>query len=443
MAEDFTRRRLLQSAALASAGAFGLTGCGSYLATGFAGSRPPPRTVTYWDLFTGGDGGRMGEMEDAFRKRRPEIDLRTATFLWGDPYYTKLSLAILGDQPPDLAVSHATRVTGYARADLLQPLAADDLARHGLTADRFSRAAWEASHVDGTLYAIPLDTHPWVLYYNTEICERAGLLDSDGILTSLDGPDEFADAMHRVKEATGGWGGMLAININTPSTFRFFYTLYSQLGGQLLADEGRRVVLDEEKAVRALSYGRRLTVEEGLMPADVDYEGAVALFASGKAGFYIQGEWEVTTFTEAKLPFSMVPFPNVFGGPYVVEADSHAFVLPRFRNPDPRRTDAALTVARGLLDESLTWAEGGHVPVWQPVQRSEAYRSLDPQSNYAAAVDNAVYHPPAWYSGSGSLLEIHVGSAVASVLAGQATPEAAVARMGRALQRLAETPSPL
>jgi multiple sugar transport system substrate-binding protein len=31
--------------------------------------------------------------------------------------------------------------------------------------------------VDGTTYAVPIDTHPFVLYYNTELAEQAGLLD--------------------------------------------------------------------------------------------------------------------------------------------------------------------------------------------------------------------------------------------------------------------------
>ena len=34
--------------------------------------------------------------------------------------------------------------------------------------------------MDGKLYAVPLDQHPFVLYYNTDICKKAGLLDADG-----------------------------------------------------------------------------------------------------------------------------------------------------------------------------------------------------------------------------------------------------------------------
>ena len=129
----------------------------------------------------------------------------------------------------------------------------------------------------------------------------------------------------------------------------------------------------------------------------------------------MQGEWEISTFQTAKMPFGMTLFPNVFGGDkYAVQADSHTLVVPA-RGNDPTRTDHALTFIRSILDQSLTWAKGGHIPAWLPVANSAEYKQLKPQSNYAAAAAAAVYDPPAWYSGSGSNFEIITGSAIATV----------------------------
>jgi multiple sugar transport system substrate-binding protein len=96
-----------------------------------------------------------------------------------------------------------------------------------------------------------------------------------------------------------------------------------------------------------------------------------------------------------------------------------------------------------MLDQSLTWAQGGHVPAWQPFARSDAYRKLTPQSNYAAAADAAVYDPPGWYSGSGSNFETVMGSAIGAVELGQLSPDAAIAQMRSQLSVLAKTPSPV
>ena len=54
--------------------------------------------------------------------------LQAATFAWGNPYYTKLSLATLGDKPPDVAVSHLTRAQNLAQANLLTPITDEMLA---------------------------------------------------------------------------------------------------------------------------------------------------------------------------------------------------------------------------------------------------------------------------------------------------------------------------
>jgi multiple sugar transport system substrate-binding protein len=259
----------------------------------------------------------------------------------------------------------------------------------------------------------------------------------------MDGPTAFVDALTAAKQAGAEWGGVCAITNETSTNWRIFQSLYAQLGGQMLADDGTKVVIDDAKALKVLNYLRDLTVTKKLMPTDIDYPGAIALFASGKAGFYLQGEWEISTFQTAKMPFSMTLFPNVFGGDkYAVQADSHTLTIPA-RGNDPARTDRALTFIRSILDQSLTWAKGGHVPAWLPVAQSQEYKQLKPQSNYAAAAPAAVLDPPAWYSGSGSNFEIVTGSAIATVRSGQQPPEAAVKAMRSGLQTYADTPSPV
>jgi multiple sugar transport system substrate-binding protein len=118
-------------------------------------------------------------------------------------------------------------------------------------------------------------------------------------------------------------------------------------------------------------------------------------------------------------------------------------VLPRWAEKDSDRLDRAFTFVRSLLDQSMTWAAGGHVPTWLPVQDSDAYRKLKPQSAYAAAAEAAAYDPPGWYSGSGSNFENVVGSAVAGVRAGRQSPAAAIDQMRTSLQEFADTPAPV
>jgi multiple sugar transport system substrate-binding protein len=431
-----SRRALLRGTAATAA--LGLTGC-----SGLTPGRDTSGSLDYWNLFGGGDGVRMTQMLDTFRTANPSVELSAVTLTWGNPYYTKLALATLGDKPPDVAVSHLTRMKTLVSSDLLEELRPADLARHGIAADKFTPRAWQAGLVDGKAYAIPIDTHPFVMFYNTDICKKADLLDSSGGLKPLDSPEKFTEAMRKAKEVSGAYGGVVAINNDTSTPWRIFQSLYAQLGGEMLADEGRRVVIDDAKATQVLAFLQSLT-KSGLFPAGIDYQGAIATFANGQSGFYFQGEWEISTFQTAKMPFAMTLFPNIYGGSkYAVQADSHTLVIPRQPDPDQGRLDRSLLLIRSMLDQSKTWAEGGHVPAWLPFRDSADYRAMTPQSNYSAAADAAVYDPPGWYSGSGSNFEIITGSAIATVLGGQQSPADALAQMRGQLQNLSTTASPI
>ncbi len=443
----FSRRSLLRGT-LAGVGAttlagLGLAGCSSPVVSGLANTSIDPGTVAYWNLFGGGDGVRMTQMQDGYLKANPRNKLEAVTLAWGNPYYTKLSLATVGAKPPNVAVSHLTRMKTLVQADLLQELHPEDLARHGMSADKFNKRAWEAGLVGGKAYAIPIDTHPFVLFYNTKICKEAGLLDDNEQLKPIAGEEAFADALEKVKKVTGQYGVTHGINADYASPWRLFQTMYSQLGGEILADNGTKLVLDDAKAKRVLEYLRTLAVDRKLMPSSIDYQGAVALFASGASGFHLNGEWEITTFQTAKMPFSMTLVPNVFGGTYAVQADSHTLVLPKRPRQSRAELDRSLGFVRSMLDQSLTWAQGGHVPAWQPFADSEEYRKLTPQSNYAAAADAAVYDPPGWYSGSGSNFEIIMGSAIGGMEAGQLSVDDAISQIRSKITALAGTASPV
>jgi multiple sugar transport system substrate-binding protein len=443
MSGNISRRSLLRTAGLLGLTGAAVSGCGSSLASGLVGSRPAANTLTYWNLLSGGDGDRMVSMEKQYAATHPDIDLKSVSLSWGNPYYTKVALATLGSQPPDVAIAHLTRGTILASAGILEPLDPAELARYGMTAANFTPTAWRKAHTDGKLYAVPLDTHPFVMYYNTDVCRKAGLLDKDGKLRDLSGPTALVEAMQATQKVTGGYGAVTSINTDVATPWRFFSGLYGQLNGSMLADDGRKIVLDQAKAEKVLTYLADIMVKKKLMPGNIDYGGATTLFASGKTGFYFQGDWEISTFQTAHTPFSMTRFPNVFGGTYACQADSHSFVLPKDPSRTPEKRKVIFEFVRSMLDQSATWAAGGHVPAWIPYQHSEAFTKMVPQSQYADAANFARYDDAGWYSGSGSDFEMIVSSAIGSVMAGRATPGQAVPDMVARLTKYAATPSPV
>jgi multiple sugar transport system substrate-binding protein len=287
-----------------------------------------------------------------------------------------------------------------------------------------------------------LDTHPFVMYYNVDVCAKAGLLDSDGRLRPLTGPDQIIDAFLAAKRVTGAHGvSVETFGPGAVSPWRLFWTCYRQLGGELRLD-GQRLVIDDGKALQALEFMQRLATS-GAAVTEVDYQGAVALFASGKAGFHWNGEWEVSSFLTAKTPFSMTRFPSVFNGSAVVEADAHTFALPHRRDRGGEAERAAYRFIAFLLKRSVTWAKGGHIPAYQPVATSQEYLALEPQSFYRSVADDVQLDPPAWFSGSGSVLETETGAAFSAVLTNRSSARQGLDQAKAALQKLLDTPSPV
>src|SRR3954470_14757454 len=388
MEQGITRRSLIAGGAAAGlAAALGIAATG----TPFGGG---PKTLAFWHLFGGGDGARLTAMLDELAKEHSDIKVRSLILPWGNPYYTKLSLAAVGGSPPDVAISHATRLTEFAPAGLLEPLPADLLDKHGIGSDQFRPAAWKLGSFNGHQYAIPLDLHPFVLYVNTKLAKQAGLLDSGGTLKPLDGPDALLDAFAAVKQKTKQPGMVMETRGVTP--WRLFLTLYTQLGGRpVVTERGTKLALDDAKALKALEWMAQPHAR-GAGGQDLDYQASVALFGNQSAGFLLNGEWEVTTYQAQKLPFDMRPVPVLFDHP-ANQADSHTFVIPRRANRSPEELDAAVQFIAALVKQSLNWSEGGHVPASKPVFDSAAYKKLSPQSHYAEAATRVVVDPAAWY----------------------------------------------
>ncbi|MGI4894351.1 MAG: extracellular solute-binding protein [Janthinobacterium lividum] len=441
-----TRRSLLRGGL--AVGGLGLaattSGCGSALSAGLVGSQLAPGTLQFWNLFGGGDGARMIEMEDEYRKQQNrENSLEAATFAWGNPYYSKVTLATLGNKPPDVAVAHATRAANLAQAGLLQPITDEVLAAGGLSAASFTEKAWESVKVDGVPYALPLDTHPWVVFYNTAVLDKAGLLDSDGKLKPIQGADGWEAAMTAAKEASGQWGMTTGSIGDNSNCWRMVNTLYFQTkdAPEFLSDQGTKLTYDEGILKDVLTLIRSWA-EKGLMPSNADTPGAESSMFTGKSGFFLNGEWEVTTAQGiADLDFGMAAFPTLFDQP-AAHADSHTFVLPRMDRDDAQLT-RAMGFVKSMLDQSMTWAAGGHIPAYAETFASTDYQNLEPMHDYADAANYAVYDSPAWYSGSGSNFENVVGSEIGLVMQGLSTPDAALSSIRSQLSSYARTANPL
>ncbi|GAA3720975.1 multiple sugar transport system substrate-binding protein [Spinactinospora alkalitolerans] len=421
-----SRRRLLQGG-LAGAGALALGGllggCGP--AAGPGGS-----TVRYWSLFNGGDGALMERMLAEIAEQAPHLRVEPTVLAWGAPYYTKLAMASVGGRAPETGIMHLSRLAGYAPGGLLDPFDLGLLAEFGVGAEHFLPELWGRASHDGRHYAIPLDTHPLIVFYDTGTADRAGLLTSEGALRAFESPEDFVEASRELAEASGDNGVAFGHVNDDAQGWRVFFSLYSQTGAAMELPAGGPAVFDPDAALRVFTL--LAEVFDGETSSNrLDYQTALAGFSSGRSGLLFCGEWELPYLRDAVPDLGVAPFPTLFEQP-ASYADSHSFVLPRQSDPDPERVRAAHEFVALMVRASLTWAEAGHVPAYQPVVESAAYRGLGPQTDYAASAENPALEPAAWFAGAGSDFQSDMGSVVQTALMG-AGPEAAVDQLDRAL----------
>jgi multiple sugar transport system substrate-binding protein len=430
-------RRTFLSGSLAAGAAAAVAACGGSATGGTSGGK---MTLQYWNLFSGGDGTRMIELVNGFNASQKDIQVKATTLTWGTPYYTKLTTSTIAGQAPDVAIMHLSRMASFAPTGIITEIDGGLMSKYGLVAGQFSPRPWQMAHSSGNLMAIPLDTHPMVMYYNKTFAQKAGLLGPDGLLKPITGATALVSAFKSAMSAGAKWG--VSVDTEDVNPWRLWTALYAQLGGgAIVSPDGKQVLLDDSMGVEAASFMRELSLGAKVTGPATDYNACVALFGDQKAGFFLNGEWEVTTFQTGGIPFDMTLFPQIYDNPNTW-SDSHSFVIPHQRSADPDRLDAVMQFISYVQKNAITWAKGGHIPAYTPVVQSSAYQTLLPQAHYHAEANHVVYDPQVWYSGAASTLETDAGAAFQSVFSGHLTPAQGYAQFKTALQGLAAQKPP-
>jgi multiple sugar transport system substrate-binding protein len=294
---------------------------------------------------------------------------------------------------------HASRVAGYAPGGLLDAWDQDRLAEQGVRESDFLERVWDKGVQGGKVFSIALDSHPFILMYNTDVAEQADALRLDGKLQDISSPDEFVDVAQRMQSVTGAHGLSYGYLNDGAQMWRLFYTLFKQQGAEMDLS-GSRAVVDTDAAVTSLEFMQKL-LDGKIATASGDYATALSEFVSGQSGMFFTGVWELPTVLDSGIPFDAQPIPTLYGTP-AAYADSHAFVLPHQTALDEKKRAATYEFVASILKDSFSWAEAGHIPAYQPIVQSPQYQELVPQRNYASAAEILNYDPEAWFTGSGS-----------------------------------------
>lgn len=346
--------------------------------------------LEYWTPFSGGDNRFMTGMVDRFNREHKNIRVvQTNSRL--DDYYSRLRTAILAGNAPDVAIIHATNLPLFVQNGYVEQL--DEPARAaGLDLNAFNPNILTTSVYNGRLFAVPLDTHALVMFYNKRYLEMAGVLDRDGKPVIGEGTGGFTAFLQRIKEAVPPTVAPMAQPSTRIDSVWLWWSLYNQIegGGAFYSPDGKRSAIDNPQALRALNYVNEL-YRTKLIPPDIN--DAFKLFYDGDAAVLITGMWGTGAFENAPdLELGVVPFPVLFDRP-AVWGDTHTLAIPTKISMTEEKRAAVLTFARWMVEHGEMWAEAGHVPSLTEVAESEAFLRQKNRSDYAATANYVAYWP--------------------------------------------------
>lgn len=401
--------------------------------------------VRLWTLLSGGDGARMAALVDDFNASQRDVRVVSTTLKWGEPFYTKLITASVVGAGPDIATIHLSRVVNLAGGGVLRPIAPNELAAAGLRGADYLPRQWTKAQYSGATYAIPLDMHPLVLYYNKTLAGQAGLLDTAGTLKPIAGMPAFTDALRSATITTGRRGLTMESNQSSYAIWRLWLALLAQQNVSIIRD-GRFTY----GAAGPATLGRIGDwFQRGYAQTGLNYPASTAQFMGGNAAFMLNGVWEVPELVRATkagtlgFDYGIAPLPQLYANASTW-TDSHAFALPANadRPPSPVKVRAVLRFVAYVSAHSLTWAEGGHLLAYRPVAESAAARALMPNALYADVARDVVYDPDGWYMGAAGPLEAIASKFLPAALDGYMTPAQALARFESEAARLLRKPPP-
>jgi multiple sugar transport system substrate-binding protein len=424
---------------LAAAALLGLLG------TGLSTPARAQMEVRMWTLLSGGDGARMQALVRDFNASQRDVRVVSTTLKWGEPFYTKLITASVVGAGPDLATVHLSRLVNLAGGGVLRPISNAELAAAGLQGGDYLARQWQKSQYRGAAYAVPIDMHPLVLYYNKTLAARAGLLGADGTLAPIEGIAALTDAFRAATERTGKPGLTMESSQSSYAIWRLWTSMLAQQNVGIIKD-GRFTygAAGESTLAGIAAWFRRGYAQVGL-----DYPASTSQFMGGGATFMLNGVWEVPELVRATkagtlgFDYGIVPLPRMYANASAW-ADSHGFALPANpgHEPPPRKVAAVLRFVAYVSRHSMGWAEGGHIPAYRPVAESPEAKALQPNAQYAAAAANVIYDPDGWYTGAAGPLEAIASKFMPAALYGYMTPAQAMRRFESESARLVRKPPP-
>jgi multiple sugar transport system substrate-binding protein len=398
--------------------------------TGCAGSSGPSPTSTgkvtiqFWHAQTQISAKVMQQLVAKFNASHPNIVVQASSggTSTGD-LLPKVTTAIAAGTYPDVAYIYGSYAANIAQSGKTVNLA-DRINEPGFNWNDFYPASKQIASPGGKVIGFPALIDNLSVIYNKKLFAAAGI--------PAPSPDWTWDDFRNVaKQLTDPAKHIYGVNYPTggdllDTSWRFFPGLW-QRGGQILSPDNKQALFNSQAGVDNLTLWQQMATVDKSVYLDPTASKAEPLFTSGHLAMFVSGPWEVPTLNEAKVDWADVQLPAANGSHQTVSGPDNWVVF----NHSPARVNAAVEFLKWLTapQQELTWMMGsGSLPLRPSILKLpgyqkylQAYPGIGPMAANLANAKEAMPTLPTWPRVVGAL-----GTGIASVLLGQATPKAAL-----------------
>lgn len=393
-------RRIATVVALATAATLALTSCGRDENAGAGGEDQSEAidegkasgTIDVWAMGTEGD--MLQDFSAAFEEANPDATVKVTAIPW-EAAHDKIAGAIASGETPDVSLIGTTWMGEFAEAGGLMPTP------EGLVDESaFFPGAWGSTEVGGTSYGVPWYVETRVLYYRTDLAEKAGWSEAP---QSWDDLKTFAEDM----QSKGGAEYGLSLQPGQTGSWQTMMPFAWSNGATLTNEDGTEYTMDSPEMAEAIDYYTSF-FKDGLSQTRLldpgELEGG---FAKGTIGSFVSGPWHTGLVEDQGLTddkYAVAPLPGPDGSPgtsFVGGGDLAVF-------DDSDNADNAWKYVQWLSEPETQQAfydEVGDLPAvqeaWETGELAE-----DPQLQVFGAQLESTQAPPAvptWEQLAGSI----------------------------------------
>ncbi len=337
-------------------------------------------TLEFYHMLTGGDGEYLDQIVQKFNAENGKGITVNSNVLKADEFSQKLAASVTAPETlPDVVFTGEADIPLYANS-IFVPM--DDLMTNaGMKQEDYMSSLMDLTKIDGSTYALPIQTFTWTLYYNKTMLADLGYTEEDLKDLNLDKLLEMCKAA----QAQGSdYYGLSLSGADAAVFSRLFYTTIYQNGGNYFNPEDpTQILVDSPEAIEAIDKVKQLgqyTVPKGTAGRPP--------FVAGKVLFHFNGVWEISQLDtqEVKdvLDWGVVQFPNFFGkDPYGVWAGSHNMAITKACETDAEKA-AAMEFIKYVSDNALILSQAGHIPAKTELLSTDQFK----QSIFAFFADN-------------------------------------------------------